>query len=227
MLIKTKGIVLRFVKYKETSVIATIYTEQEGLVSVIANSVRSKSSSSKIALFQPLSLVDLVLYFNHTKNINRISEIKSHQPLHQLRQNPIKSTITIFLTEVLNKCIKEEVGNSSMYAFVENSIICLDEQQDDIENFHLIFLVNLSQHLGFRPTSSKDFLDHISNKSFYKERKNQTVLEALLASNFTVQLHISNVMRQTILADLLEYYQNHIELGKLKSVEILHELLHS
>lgn len=227
MLIKTKGIVLRFVKYKESSVIATIYTEQEGLVSVIANSVRSKSTSGKIALFQPMSLVELVLYFNPSKNVNRISEIKSYQPLHQLRQDPIKSAVTFFLTEILNKCLKEEIGNTSLYSFVESSIIHLDNQSDSIQNFHLIFLLNLSQHLGFRPNSSKDFIDHVSNKSFYSDEKNEKILETLLSSDFNISIKITNATRQIVLADLLEYYQNHMELGKLKSVDILHELLHS
>ena len=105
MLLKTKGIVLRFVKYKESSVIATIYTLEKGVVSVIANSVRSKNSKDKIALFQPLSLIELLIYHNTSKNISRVSEISSYHPLHNLRQDPIKASISFFITELLNKCL--------------------------------------------------------------------------------------------------------------------------
>ncbi|MCB0496377.1 MAG: DNA repair protein RecO [Cyclobacteriaceae bacterium] len=227
MLIKTKGIVLRFVKYKESSVIATIYTEKEGLVSVIANSVRSKNSAGKIALFQPMSLVDLVLYFNHSKNISRVSEIKSTHPLHQLKQDPIKSTIAFFLTEVLNKCLKEEVGNQPLFTFIEKSIIDLDTRKDAFHNFHLIFLIKLSQYFGFRPVSTNDFIEQIANKSFYKDKKNLAKLEVLLTSDFEDVILLESTTRYTLLLDLLEYYQNHIELGKIKSIDILHELLHS
>lgn len=227
MLTKTKGIVLRFVRYKETSVIATIYTQREGVVSVIANSVRSKTSSGKIALFQPISLVELVIYFNPLKNINRISEIKNYHPLHALRQDPIKSTITIFLTEVLNKCLKEEVGNTPMYTFIEEAIIFLNEQPTGFQDFHLFFLIKLSQYLGFKPASVNDFSDHITNKAFYKDAENSKIAENLLTLNLGSSLSTTNNIRQIILSDLLEYYQNHMELGKLKSLEILHELLHS
>lgn len=227
MQLKTKGIVLRFVRYKETSVIATIYTQQEGLLSIIANSVRSKTSSGKIALFQPMSLVDLVIYFNPAKNINRISEIKSYHPLHSLRQDPIKSTIAIFLTEMLNKCLKEEVGSPSLYSFIEDSIILLDNQPSNFEDFHLIFLLRLSQYLGFKPVSVKDFADHISNKAFYNDAENYEIAERMLAAEIGTHLSLTNKHRQAILSDILEYYQNHMEIGKLKSLEILHELLHS
>lgn len=227
MLLTTKGIVLRFVKYRESSIIATIYTEKEGIVSVIANSVRSKNSKGKIALFQPMSLVELVIYFNASKNINRISEIRSYHPLHKLRQGPIKSAIAIFLTEMLNKCLKEEVGNTSLYNFLQDSIIQLNDQEDSINDFHMVFLHNLSRYLGFKPASVDEYVEHITNKSFYNEEDHKHALLSLMSGDYGTQTKLNSSTRQIFLADLLEYYQNHTEIGKIKSVEILHELLHS
>ena len=225
MLLKTKGIVLRFVKYKETSVIATIYTLEEGLVSVIANSVRSKNSKGKIALYQPLSLIDIVIYHSQTKSISRVSDIRSYHPLHNLRQDPIKSSIGIFITEIINKCIKEEESNPPLFNFIQESILYLNEQTKAINDFHLIFLLKLSLFLGFKPHSTSDFINQLPNAGFYKENKNQLVLNTYLSANYDTSLAISSLFRQTLLNDMLAYYQNHMELGKVKSIEILHELL--
>ena len=227
MLLKTKGIVLRFVKYKESSVIATIYTLEKGVVSVIANSVRSKNSKGKIALFQPLSLIELLIYHNASKNISRVSEISSYNPLHNLRQDPIKASISFFITELLNKCLKEEEGNPPFYDFIQNSLIHLNEQVKETENFHLIFLIKFSLFLGFKPHSTSDFIQQISNSSFYTSKENLSKLNSLLTASYETQLYMTSNFRNTILLDLVEYYQNHIELGKINSIEILHELLHS
>lgn len=225
MLLKTKGIVLRFVKYKESSVIATIYTLEKGIISVIANSVRSKKSTGKIALFQPLSLVELIVYFNEAKNISRISEINSYHPLHKLRQDPIKASISIFINEILNKCLKEEEKNPPFYDFIQNSIIHLNEQTNEIANFHLIFLIKLSLFLGIKPHSTVDFIQQISNSSFYTNQENLAKLDFLLIANYETSLSLTHTVRQTILIDLIEYYQNHIEIGRINSIDVLHEIL--
>lgn len=225
MLLKTKGIVLRFVKYKESSVIATIYTLEKGIISVIANSVRSKKSTGKIALFQPLSLVELIVYFNVSKNISRISEINSYHPLHKLRQDPIKASISIFINEILNKCLKEEEENPPFYDFIQNSIIHLNEQTNEIANFHLIFLIKLSLFLGIKPHSTVDFVQQISNSSFYTNQENLAKLDYLLIANYETSLNLTQTVRQTILIDLIEYYQNHIDIGRINSIDVLHEIL--
>lgn len=225
MLLKTKGIVLRFVKYKESSVIATIYTLEKGIISVIANSVRSKKSTGKIALFQPLSLVELIVYFNVSKNISRISEINSYHPLHKLRQDPIKASISIFINEILNKCLKEEEENPPFYDFIQNSIIHLNEQTNEIANFHLIFLIKLSLFLGIKPHSTVDFIQQISNSSFYTNQENLAKLDYLLIANYETSLNLTQTVRQTILIDLIEYYQNHIDIGRINSIDVLHEIL--
>jgi DNA repair protein RecO (recombination protein O) len=226
MLLKTKGVVLRFVKYKETSVIATVYTQEKGVISLIANSVRSKKSKGKIALFQPLSLVDIVIYHNPSKNLNRVSEINSYHPLHNLRQDQTKASISIFLTEILNKCLKEEEGNSAFYDFIQNSIIHLNEQNKEVNNFHLIFLIKFSLFLGIKPHSAEDFIHQLSNSTDYIDHESYQNLNFLLNANYDTSLPINNSFRKILLKDIIEYYRVHIDMGKINSIEILHELLH-
>ena len=49
MITKTRGIVLNYIKYGDTSIICKIYTEQFGLQSYIINGIR-KSKSKNIGL---------------------------------------------------------------------------------------------------------------------------------------------------------------------------------
>ena len=184
MLHKTQGIVLRFVKYGETSIIATIYTEEFGLASYIINGVRSTRSKGKIALFQPLSLLDLVVYHKEGRNINRLSEVKSLDPLNDLRSNIIKTTLGMFLVEVLNKCIKEEAPNEALFRYISDSIKVLNELNSNYENFHLVFLFKLSKFLGFAPQNFDDFFADIRSVSSSSIGAHNEIIDKLINNGF-------------------------------------------
>ena len=87
MLFKTRGIVFRFTKYGESSIIVTIFTEMFGLQSYIVNGVRDKTSKNKIALYQPLTLLDLVVYHRENATIFRIKEVKCLHPYQTIHQD--------------------------------------------------------------------------------------------------------------------------------------------
>src|SRR6478752_6569477 len=107
MLHKTKGVVFRYTRYGETSIIVNIFTELFGLQSYIVNGVRSKSPKSKIALYQPLMLLDLVVYHKENAGIMRIKEVKSLYPYQTLFHDVYKSSVALFINEVLNKSVQE------------------------------------------------------------------------------------------------------------------------
>src|SRR5690349_14850910 len=149
MIFKTRGIVFRFTKFKETSIIVTIFTEAFGLQSYIVNAVRSKSAKNKIALYQPLTLLNLVVYHREHANIERIKEISCLYPYRSLTSDVKKSTLAIFLNELLNKTVKDESHIAEVFEFICNSLISLDTIPTRYENFHLIFMLKLSRYLGF------------------------------------------------------------------------------
>ncbi len=108
MLHKTRGIVFKYFKYGDTSIIAKVYTEAFGLQSYIVNGARSTKSKGKIAFYQPLTLLDLVVYKKKNSGINRISEVRCSQPLKTIPYEITKSSQGVFLSELLYKCIKED-----------------------------------------------------------------------------------------------------------------------
>jgi DNA repair protein RecO (recombination protein O) len=153
MLHKTRGIVLRTTNYSESSVVAKIYTELFGLQSYMINGVRNKKAKVKANLLQPLTLLNLVVYHKERSGLQRISEIRPDVPLTSIPYRIVKSSIVLFLNEILNQAILEEEANPDLFHFIYNSICILDllDENDGCANFHLAFLIQLTKFLGFFP----------------------------------------------------------------------------
>jgi DNA repair protein RecO (recombination protein O) len=221
MLHKTRGIVFRFTKYAESSIIVTIFTEQFGLQTYIVNSARSKSGKGKIALYQPLTLLELVVYHKENANILRIKEVKCFHPYQTLTSDFRKSTIALFLNEVVNKAVKEQSHTQELGNFLFNSLIALDSLQSNIENFHLIFLIQLSRYLGFGAHKPGEILT-----PFFKDDKEENILNQLLTADYDMIILITQIQRRNLLDVLLRFYTLHIDgFGEIKSLAVVRELI--
>src|SRR3990172_7140574 len=122
MIYKTRGIVLHHIKYSETSVIAKIYTELFGLQSYLINGVRSQKAKVKANLLQPLSLVDMIVYHKEKKGLQRIRDVSGNPPLSSIPYDFPKSSVALFIAEILYKSIREEEANTNMFEFIFHSI---------------------------------------------------------------------------------------------------------
>ena len=151
MLQRISGIVLRTVKYKDTSFIADVYTDTLGRASFMVSMSRSRKSPVKSVLFQPLALVELEADVRPNTSIYKVREAKSGYPFSSLPYDPYKSAIALFLAEFLCRAVREEVENRPLFAYLHHSIVWLDECRSGFSNFHLVFLIRLSRFLGFYP----------------------------------------------------------------------------
>lgn len=220
MLHKTRGIVFRFTKYGETSIIVTLFTELFGLQSYIVNGVRTKSGKNKIALYQPLTLLDLVVYHREHANINRIKEVKCLYPYQTISTDIKKSALAMFIIEVLNKTVKEESHAQELCEFLIQSFIILDQLQNNTENFHIIFLVKLSRFLGFGAHHVNEILG-----ARVTSMENEHIIGKLLKSEFKDSIHMQLHQRREILDLILKFYADHIDnLGEMKSIQVLREI---
>ncbi len=220
MLQKTRGIVFRFVKFGETSIIANIFTEQFGLQSYMIKGVRSNSRKSKIALFQPLTLLEMVVYHKENAGIMHIKEVKCFHPYQYINGDVRKATIAMFINEVLNKSVKEQSHAQDIFNFIADSLIYLDTLQHP-ENFHLIFLIGLSKHLGFGPKLSSEVLGGrmISDDE-------EIALNKFLTLDYHIDIPLTYPQRKNILAVLLRFYQTYSDgFGEMKSLAVLKEIL--
>ena len=228
MLGKTRGIVLSFVRYRDTSIIVKIYTEKYGLQTYIENGVRSSRSKNKIALFQPMTLLELVVYHDDKKDLHRISEIKCAYPFRSIPYEINKSSIALFLIEMLGKCLREEAENKVLFDFLFNSIIVFDELEQHFENFHLIFLLQLSFYLGFSPVDANDFIEQFKeyNLGIQLGEKEESAINQLIAATYESELSIGRRLRGHLLEILILYYRLHIEgMGEIKSLAVLREVM--
>lgn len=221
MLHKTRGIVFRFTKYGETSIIVTIFTELFGLQSYIVNGIRSKTAKNKIALFQPLTLLDLIVYHRQHANIERIKELRCLYPYQSLTADIKKSTIAMFITELLNKTVKDESHTQEMYAFLSDSLMAIDGLTTNYENSHLVLMVKLSRYLGF----GAQYVNEVLGGRITDE-ETEKLFKVILQSNYDQPIIMSNLQRRSVLDLLLKYYAEHIEnFGELKSVQVLRDVL--
>jgi len=225
MLHKTRGIVINYIQYKETSIIVKIYTEHFGIQTYIENGVRSAKGKNKIALFQPLTILDLVVYHDVKKEINRISEIKCTQPFKSIPYNIIKSSLGIFLNEILNKTLKEHEGNEALFGFLIDTLNYLDFHENHIENFHLYFLLNFCFYLGFAPENGNEILDQLG-LDFKDNGTLEKIINEIIDADFGAEIQINKSYRIAILDLILNFYALHIEnFGEIKSIAILKEVL--
>ena len=220
MLHKTRGVVFRFTKYGESSIIVNIFTEMFGLQSYIVNGVRSRTTKSRIALYQPLTLLDLVVYHRENANINRIKEVKCLYPYQSIHLDNKKSGVALFINEIINKTIKEESHAEEICGFMINSFVTLDQMEGQVENFHLRFLLKLSRHLGFGAYKTSEILGpRIIDFS------TEQLLADLIESDYSDVLAITNSQRRELLDVLLHFYSDHVTLGEIRSVQVLREVI--
>jgi DNA repair protein RecO (recombination protein O) len=219
MLHKTRGIVFRFIKFRETSIIVTIFTEQFGLQSYIVNGVRSKSAKNKIALYQPLTLLNLVVYHREHANIERIKEISCFHPYQSLTADIKKSTMAMFITELINRTVKEESHAQEVFTFLADSMIAIDSLQSAYENSHLIFMIRLSRYLGFGVHHVNEVLG-----GRITSEENEKLLNVLIAADYHDYVPLTNQQRREILDLLLSFYTDHmVNFGEIKSVQVLRD----
>jgi len=223
-LVKTQGIVLGFTKYKETSIVAQIYTADLGQRSYMVNGVRSgKGKGDKMALYQALTFLDLVVYHKENSNIQRISEAKLLFHFQNLPHDFRKSTMALFLSEVLTKSLREEAPNPDLFLFLASSFRFLDQVTNSYENFHLQFMFRLSEYLGFGVANGEEWLaqleihgvsDHII-----------PLLDQLIQSDFGTAIKMNGQIRGELLRWLIRFYQTNLGgFNEIKSLAVLQEL---
>lgn len=148
-----KGIVLRTVRYGDTGLIIDLFTEGHGRVSLSTKITHSRRSASSFAFWQPLSLVECQADIRPTVKLPRPKDVRIYQQYSSIPLSPVKSTIALFLAEFLAAALREEKENPYIFKYIESSLLWLDAASNPtaIANFHVVFLMRMTQFLGFYP----------------------------------------------------------------------------
>ena len=240
----TKGIVLRTVKYGETSLIVTILTESFGVQSYIINGVRTATGkgSGKANLFQPAALLDLIVYHNELRNLQRIKEFKWAYLYQHIFFDVVKNSIALFMIELLHKSLKQPEVNENLFHFVEDAFIHLDKASAGVvANFPLYFSLHLMHLHGFRFTdtysTNNTFLD-LQEGLFQKEppqhpyflEGEKSFVTALLLRTMQPQeleqIRLNKEVRRELLQAYQTFFMLHIsDFGVMKTLPVLKEVL--
>ena len=239
MLDKTEGIVLNHIKYTDSSIIVTIYTKSYGKQSYIVKNLHGKKSKFKFNLFRPLNLLELEINYREKRELQTLSELRILHPYINLHQNIFKSSIALFISEILFRSLREETPNKELYNFIEYYLLKLDEETGSIENFHVFFLMQLTKLLGFFPTDNYSkhcnyfdlmegvFTNTMPPHPYLIDKELCEYFSMLIKMNYETSItnKIPKKNRDELLIKLIEYYQVQlISFPEIKSLKILKEI---
>ncbi|MDR0973743.1 MAG: DNA repair protein RecO [Prevotellaceae bacterium] len=241
MLEKTRGIVLRTIKYNETNNIVDIYTEAFGRMAFLVPVSRSRRATLRSGWMQPLSMLDLDITVKPTTRLQRIKELRCTYPLVSIPCHPHKTAIALFLAEMLARSLREEGENQALFVYLQHSIRWFDACEGrPFANFHLVFLMRLSRFLGIYPNLDNyrcgNYFDMLNacfvslppvGHQAYLSAAEAALIPAMMRMNYdTMHLfELNRVQRNRCLEIIVRYYQLHIPaFGEPKSLEILREL---
>ncbi|HEU4551419.1 MAG TPA: DNA repair protein RecO [Chitinophaga sp.] len=243
MLHKTRGIVLRVVKYGDTSVIASIFTELFGIQSYMVNGVRSnKPKAAKGNLVQPGNILDMVVYHHEQKNLQRISEFKSGYIYTALHFNVVKNTVALYIIELLQRCLKQPEQQPELYYMAEHTLQLLDVSEPAVAaNLPLYFTLKLAEMLGFRlngrcteytpylDLQEGTFVDLPPHHINHLDHTNSELTDMLFQCHELAALGaitMSKDRRRKLLYAYLDFLKLHMpDFTELHSPSILHEIL--
>lgn len=242
MIYSTKGIALRTIKYGETSVIASVFTELFGIQSYLVNGVRTSGKSSKAHFFQPSSILDMEVYHNDLKNLQRIKDLKWSFIYKSILNDVIKNSIALYMVELLQKTLKQPESNADLFSFCEDAFLQLDKATSEVAaNFPIYFSLQLAPFFGIRLqdnySESQNIFDPQEGKfsnttSVLSDHLNQEagyymsqLLKAIHPDDLS-EIKINRNLRLTILKIIEDFYAWHMpEFGSMKTLAVLSAII--
>ena len=235
MQIKTKAIVISALKYQEKSLIVKCFTLSHGLKSYfVRDAFSSRKTSQKMAYFQPMTILEIEATHKNKGTLEHFKEIKIAAPFQSIHLDIFKSTIVMFISEIVHHSIHEEEKNESLFVFLEAALHWLDEH-DEMANFHLILMLEMTKYFGFYPdVSDIDMPFFEMNEGVFTpfhavgslSEHESNLFKKLIALKFDNSQKVFHVIeRQLLLKILIDYYAFHLDgFKRPKSLEVLKEV---
>lgn len=239
MLVSTKAIVLRQLKYGEQQLIVDLLTEELGRLSFMVRMPKTSKAKVKKQFFQPLSILEVVFDYRQRSQLQRLRDVRVAVPYFSAQTNPVKLTILLFLAEFLGYATRGVQKDVLLFGFVEHSLVWLDTASQGYANFHLVFMLRMSRFIGFYPN-----MDTYVDGAFFDLREGRFTtavpvhpdflkpdeaapMSTLFRLNFTTMhlMRLNRKERNRITELIVRYYRLHLpEMPELKSYAVLKEM---
>ena len=240
----TKGIVLRTVKYGDSGIITTVYTELFGVQSYIVKGVRqsSKKSQGKANYFQPSAMLDMTVYHNQMKHLQFIKDYNWAYLYENVLFDVVKNTVAMYIIELLQHSLKQPEANPELFYLIEDSLMQLDKGSPTLTaNLPLYFTLHLASELGFAiqgdyssvtpilDLAEGSFIETLPNHQHYVTNDLAKLTSQLNSINFYNELEnikLNITTRRQLSDAYLQFLALHVsDFGELKSLSILQEIL--
>ena len=237
-MVTTDAIVIGSLKYRDSSLIAHLFTQELGYRSYLLKGIlANKKGKIKASYFQPLTHLSAVVSDKNPDQLGYIKECNVlYSPLHQAGEE-VKSAVQLFLCELLANILKgESEQNTPLFTYLKTTLGGLDAL-DQLANFHIKFLLDLTKFLGFYPNTSDmtaDYFDveagcftFFTPKGKGLEGQTLSIFKKILGTNFdkAMQIKMTKQQRTEILDTILLYFSFHLQGFYLpKSLPVLHEV---
>ena len=235
----TKAIVLRTIRYSDSCLVVSLYTEYYGMVSGMVRISRGAKGRTNGALWQLLNVLEIAISYSADAEMQKIGECSISVPWRDLPYNPVKASVAMFLADMLYHALRGEGENRELFSFLENSLCWFDETTEGVSYFHLLLMIRMTRFLGIMPGTEgaeRGMMYDLKNACYchlvpehgqYVEPKEAELIPVLLDMDYSNMhlLALSNKERRHMLDILLQYYRIHVPaFGKLQSLDVLREL---
>ncbi|MBQ4540095.1 MAG: recombination protein O N-terminal domain-containing protein [Alistipes sp.] len=233
-----RGVVLGTLKYGEKGLIVQMLTSSHGRQSYMVQGLGARSRNAKLALFQPMFALEFEGLTSTKMDMHRFGEVHAGLVLQSIPFDVKKSTIALFMAEVLHRLVKESEANEMLFDFVWGSVEALDAATEGVANFHLWFLSHLCRFLGFSPGNEymPEAWFNIAEGHFTREcppreyrisQENALILRDMLECDvrYLAEVGLNRHQRVDFLSALMAYYSYHLDtINSVQSIRILQEL---
>jgi len=231
------GIVLRTLRYNDTSVIVDMFTDVYGYMSFLVRQSKARRRNTASAFWQPLSMLEFQADIRSSSALPRPSDVRFYLKYTNVPLSPVKTSIFLFIAEFLSVSLREEKKNIPLYTYIESSLQWFDEARfpTAIANFHLVFLMHMCRFIGIYPNFENPsvYFDLISGtyQSFqpvhphFLKDSEALILPLLFRMNYYTShlFKLSSGQRHRIIEVLNDFYSIHLpNFPKLRSLEVLH-----
>ena len=237
MLVSSSAIVLSKVRYQDNDLIIKCLTRDLGVVTYMVKNISvSKKSKNKFAFFQLLNILDLETNFNPNRSIQYIKDLKIKYSFKSLHTNIYKSSVVMFLSEILSTIIHNEIKDIELFDFIESSLIWYDKSEES-SAFYLIFLMQMTDYLGFYPDCTnmhynyfnleEGLFENTKNSKYVIKGSSLVLFKTILGIKFDSNKlpFIDKIKKKDILKNIIIYYKLHVDgFKEPKSLKVLNQI---
>lgn len=152
-----KAFVLRRIKYGESSLIVSLFSEERGKLSAIAKGARSARSKTGMAsILEPLNLIEAEIYFKPSREVQLISKADIISDFSVLKSNLDRMATSAEIMRTLGSHVHENEPNPNIWKLINRTMRQMQSVPiDSLKSHELAFKARLLSALGYEPVLEK------------------------------------------------------------------------